>query len=153
MVTLWLTSEHRFAVKGVHKSIQEKGRELWQNTEWPLVQTGDNFYIRWSVEGKVFSKALRDADGSPITTRREADEARQKFIAPFVVADEAAALESIAGKLEGRKAELAKLQDEQNPPLPIGQAWTAFLASPNRPDSGEGTLYHTSVSSPRLWGG
>jgi hypothetical protein len=48
---------------------------------------------------KAFAKALRDANENPITTRREADEARQKFMAPFVVADEAAALESIAGKV------------------------------------------------------
>jgi len=68
------------------------------------------------------------------------NEARQKIMAPFLVADEAAALESIARKLEGRKAELVKLQDEQNPPLPISQAWTAILASPNRPDSGAETM-------------
>ena len=60
-------------------------------------------------------------------------------MAPFLVADEAAALESIAGKLEGRKAELAQIQDQQNPPLPVSEAWSAFLASPNRPDSGDST--------------
>src|SRR5207249_9175099 len=75
------------------------------------------------------------------TTKREAEEARAKLMAPFAVADEAAALESIVGKLEGRKAELAKWEDEQNPPLPIAQGWTEFLASPNRPDSGPETLY------------
>jgi integrase len=106
-----------------------------------LIRRGKNFYVRWVVEGKVFSKALRDGNGSAITTKREAEEAKQKLMAPFVVADEAAALESIAGKLEGRKAELAKLEDQQNPPLRIGEAWAAFLASPNRPDSGEETLY------------
>jgi integrase len=106
-----------------------------------LIKRGTNFYVRWVVEGKVFSKALRDGNGSPVTTKREAEEAKQKIMAPFVVADEAAALESIAGKLEGRKAELAKLEDQQNPPLRIGEAWSAFLASPNRPDSGEETLY------------
>jgi integrase len=62
-------------------------------------------------------------------------------MAPFAVADEAAALESIVGKLEGRKAELAKWDEEQHPALPLSQAWTAFLASPNRPDSGGETLY------------
>jgi integrase len=106
-----------------------------------LFKRGNTFYVSWKIAGKAFAKALRDDNGNPITTRREADEARQKVMAPFVVADEAAALESIAGKLEGRKAELVKLQDEQNPPLPISQAWTIFLASPNRPDSGAETMY------------
>ena len=105
-----------------------------------IFKRGTNFYVRWTVNGKVFSKALRDDKGDAITSRREAEEAQTKVMAPFVVADEAAALESIVGKLEGRKAELVKLNDEQNPPLPIGEAWTAFLASPNRPDSGNSTL-------------
>lgn len=106
-----------------------------------LFRRGKTFYVSWRIAGKAFSKALHDDNGSPITTRREAEEAKQKLMVPFVVADEASALESIAGKLEGRRAELAKLQDEQNPPLPITQAWTEFISSPNRPDSGESTLY------------
>jgi integrase len=105
-----------------------------------LFKRGNTFYLFWKVNGKVFSKALRDDNGKPITTKREAEEARIKLMAPFTVADETAALESIAGKLEGRKAELAKWEDEQHPPLSIGQAWHEYLASPNRPDSGKSTL-------------
>lgn len=106
-----------------------------------LFRRGKTFYVSWRIEGKAFTKALRDDSGNPITTRREAEEAKQKVMAPFVVADETAALESIAAKLEGRKAELAKLQDQQNPPLLITQAWSEFLTSANRPDSGTATMY------------
>lgn len=105
-----------------------------------LFKRGSNFYVRWTIEGKVFSKALRDDNGQPITTKREAEEARLKVMAPFAVADQAAALESIVGKLEGRKAELAKWEDEQNPPLPLAQAWSDYLASSKRPDTGPDTL-------------
>jgi len=105
-----------------------------------LFKRGSNFYVRWTVEGKVFSKALRDDNGLPITARREAEEARAKIMAPFAVADEATALESIVGKLAGRKAELAEFEDKQNPPLPLSQAWSEYLASPNRPDTGPQTL-------------
>ena len=105
-----------------------------------LFKRGNNFYVFWRVNGKAFSKALRDNNGNPITSKREAEEARAKVMAPFTVGDEAAALESIVGKLAGRKAELAKLEDEQNPALTIRQAWSAFLTSPNRPDSGDSTL-------------
>jgi integrase len=93
------------------------------------------------VNGKAFVRALRDELGNPITAAREAEEARTKLMAPFTVADEAAVLEAIAGKLEGRRAELAKLEDEQNPPLLLKQVWPAFLRSPRRPDSGPETLY------------
>jgi integrase len=106
-----------------------------------LFRRGSNFYVRWTVEGKVFSKALRDSSGNAVTTKREAEEARSRLMAPFTVADEAAVLESMVGKLEGRKAELAKWEQQQNPPLPVAQAWTEFIASPNRPDSGSKTLY------------
>ena len=105
-----------------------------------LFKRGSNFYVRWAVNGKVFSKSLRDDNGNPITNQRDAEEAQTKIMASFVVADEATALQSIAAKLEGRKAELAKWEDEQNPPLTIGQAWSGFLGSPNRPDSGDSTL-------------
>ena len=105
-----------------------------------LFKRGTNFYLRWCIEGKIFSKALRDEQGNPITTRREAEEARVKVIAPFTVADQASALEAIAAKLEGRKAELARLDLERNPPLPITKAWREYLCTPNRPDTGETTL-------------
>jgi integrase len=105
-----------------------------------LFKRGNTFYLSWKVNGKNFSKALRDGKGKPITTKREAEDARTKLMAPFTVGDEAAALESIAGKLEGRKTMLAKWEDEKNPPLSIGKAWSEFLASPNRPDSGGSTL-------------
>ena len=105
-----------------------------------LFKRGRNFYVSWKVNGKLFMKALRDDNGQPITAKREAEIARDKFMLPIATGDEAAVLESIAGKLGGRKAELAKWEDEQHPPLSIRRAWSEFLASPNRPDSGESTL-------------
>ena len=105
-----------------------------------LFTRGRNYYLRWIVNGKVFSRALRDEKNKAITQRREAEEARTRIMATFVVADETEALESIAAKLEGRRAELAQLEDIQNPPLTITQAWSRFLAASNRPDTGPSTL-------------
>lgn len=106
-----------------------------------LFKRGKNFYVRWALNGKIFSKALRDDNGDPITNHRDAEEAQTKFMASFVVADEATALESIAAKLEGRRAELTRLEDWQNPPLTVAKAWLEYLDAPNRPDSGESTLH------------
>jgi integrase len=105
-----------------------------------LFKRNGTFYVQWNVNGKRFTKALRDDQGNAISTRREAEEAQTKIMATFAVADEATALESIVAKLDGRKAELARLQDEQNPPLAVAGAWRDYLAAPNRPDSGESTL-------------
>jgi integrase len=111
-----------------------------KKTTGHLLKRGDNFYVNWRFKGKAFLKVLRDENGNSITTEREAIKAKDKLMAPFATGNEADALESIAGKLGGRKAELAKWEDEQHPPLSIGQAWSEFLASPNRPDSGKSTL-------------
>ncbi len=105
-----------------------------------LFRRGDNFYLRWMVEGKVFSKALRDEDGRAVTTKREAEEARRRWMSPFAVASETEVLQTIAGRLEGRKAELALLDDRQNPPVTLAEAWSKFIDSPSRPDTGPATL-------------
>lgn len=105
-----------------------------------LRKRGSTYYVRWVMEGKVFERALRDEDGNSITDRRKAEQAKMKVMAPFATADEATALESIAAKIEGRKAELARLEDEQNPGLSLATAWTEFVKAPNRPDSGDSTL-------------
>ena len=118
-----------------------------------LFKRGKNFYVRWAVNGKIFSKALRDDNGNPITNHRDAEEAQTKIMATFVVADEATALQSIAAKLEGRRAELVRLHDGQNPPLTIMRAWLEYLDAPNRPDSGESTLrqYEFQFSAFAQW--
>ncbi|MBP7827460.1 MAG: tyrosine-type recombinase/integrase [Verrucomicrobia bacterium] len=105
-----------------------------------LFKRGQNFYVAWRVNGKAFSKSLRADNGQPITTRRAAEEARAKWMAQFALADETEALTSIAAQLAGRKAELAQWEDARNPPLPLAAAWSAFRASPNRPDCGAATL-------------
>lgn len=105
-----------------------------------LFKRGDNFYLRWTIEGKVFSKALKDKSDNPITDKRKAEQAQTEFMAPLKVADEAAALESIATKLGGRKAELARIEDEKHPALLIAETWPAYIGALNRPDSGESTL-------------
>lgn len=68
-----------------------------------LFKRGDNFYVAWKINGKSFAKALRDGNGQPITARRAAEQARDAFMAPFAVADEAEALEAIGARLEGRR--------------------------------------------------
>jgi integrase len=105
-----------------------------------LLKRGNNYYCSWRHKGKLFTRALRDENGQPITTVEAARKARDEFMRPFTASTETNVLEELNLKIQGRKAELAKLQDEKNPPLSIGQAWTDFLTSPNRPDSGDSTM-------------
>ncbi|PWU10695.1 MAG: hypothetical protein C5B50_24930 [Verrucomicrobia bacterium] len=105
-----------------------------------LLKIGQRYYVRIVVEGKAIQKRLSNDDGSPITTRREAEAAKEKFVAPYAVSTKAEALQALVGQLADAKAEAARVEDEQNPPLTITRAWTEFLASPKRPDTGPDTL-------------
>jgi len=61
-------------------------------------------------------------------------------VRPFLVADEVRTLETVKARIEGAKTELAVYDEQRNPPLTLRQAWTAYLATPNRPDTGPRTL-------------
>ena len=105
-----------------------------------LIKRGNNYYCSWRHDGKLLTRSLRDASGQPITILEEARKVRDEFMRPFSASTETKVLEELSTKIQGRKAELAKWEDEKNPPLTLNQAWSEFFASPNRPDSGDSTL-------------
>lgn len=92
------------------------------------------YYVQWRINGKLFMKSTKK------TNWEKADEERAKIMAPFIVGDEIAVLESVASRIAGKKAELVTMENAQNPALRFEDAWQAYLDSPNRPDSGEQTL-------------
>ena len=95
---------------------------------------GKTYYAVWQIGGKRFMQTTGQSD------RRAADKELRRIMEPFALGNEVAALESIRGRIEGRTAELARIEDERNPPLTIRAAWTAYRRAPNRPDSGPRTL-------------
>ena len=101
-----------------------------------LFKRGDNFYVNWRVNGKLFSKALRDDNGQPITSRREAEEARDKFMSPLALTDEAESLRTIADKSNTLQSKLDGLGEA----LPLAHAWARYMQSNKRPDTGPDTL-------------
>src|SRR5579859_2900484 len=105
-----------------------------------LIKRGNNYYCSWRHNGKLLTRVLRNANGQPITIIEEARKARDEFMRPFSASTETKVLEELNVKIQGRKAEIAKWEDEKNPPLSIAETWKKFLASPNRPDSGDSTL-------------
>jgi integrase len=99
-----------------------------------LIRRGKVFYAVWTVAGKKYMQTTGKRD------RREAEKELHRIMEPFVAGDEVATLRNIAAKIEGRTAELTRLEDERNPPLTVAAAWTAYTSAPGRPDSGERTL-------------
>jgi len=100
----------------------------------------NTYYLRYVINGKVMQQALYDDKGEAITTAKEAEQARVKIMSPFTVADEVGALENVKAKLEGRRHELEAIDEERNPALPLTQAWSTFIKSHNRPDTGKATM-------------
>lgn len=99
-----------------------------------LVRRGKVYYAVWTVSGKKFMRSTGKRD------RREAETELRRIMEPFYAQDEVATLQNIATRIEGRKAEIANLEDERTPPLLLDKAWDAYLSAPGRPDSGPKTL-------------
>jgi integrase len=99
-----------------------------------LIRRGKVFYASWTVAGKKFMRTTGKRD------RREAEKELHRIMEPFVAGDEIATLQNIAARIEGRKADLARLENERNPPLTVIGAWSAYRTAPGRPDSGKRTL-------------
>jgi len=103
-----------------------------------LIQRGKIYYACWTLGGRKFMRSTGK------TNRREAEVELHRIMEPFLAGDEVTCLQNIAARIEGRKAELTRLEDDRNPPLRLDRAWETYIAAPNRPDSGERTIedYH-----------
>lgn len=112
-----------------------------------LIQRGKKgtYYAVWEVRGHRFMRSTGQ------TNRKDAERELARIMQPLLVEDDIRTLETVKARIEGGKAELARLDDERNPPLTIGAAWPAFIASHNRPDTGQATLAVYELTWGRFW--
>lgn len=85
-------------------------------------------------------QALKDEGGNAITNRKEAEAKRKEIMALFMVAQRESVLRTVAHKLDDTIQEREALIHPDTPSLRIEDAWDAYVASVNRPDSGPRTL-------------
>jgi len=98
------------------------------------------FYLRYVVNGKRVTKALRDEDGNAITNKDDAEDQRDTILAPFAAKDEADALRHIQARLTAAEDTVQAIERDQAS-IAIADAWEAYLASPRRSKkAGEDTL-------------
>ena len=105
-----------------------------------LVVRGSNYYAFWRHKGKAICRALRDENGAAITTRPEAERAKARLMEIVNKENEVKTLRSIQHAIDDKQTEIASLKAEQNPPLPLSQAWSAFVRSTERHQCGKSTL-------------
>jgi len=99
-----------------------------------------NYYLTYTVNGKRITKALRDADGHPITDRAQAENERRRIMAPYAAGDAADTLKAIRAKLADAETRQAEAIENAAPVLKLADAWRAFERHPNRPQCSESTL-------------
>ena len=101
---------------------------------------GGPFYVQIRIDGKTITKRLTDKDGNPTANRRDAESLKADFMQPYLVGDAVDTLKAVQVKLADRQAEVAKWEDEQNPPLSIHDAWRAYETAGNRREIADVTL-------------
>ena len=99
-----------------------------------LIRRGKVYYACWTVAGKKFMQTTGKRD------RREAETRLSEIMEPFLVEDEVKTLQNISARIEGRTAELTRLNDERNPPLSVAHAWNAYELAGDRREISPGTL-------------
>jgi integrase len=98
-----------------------------------LFKRGSVYYAGWYIGDRKFVKTTGQTD------RREAEKEQARIMEPYLVKDEVKTLQSVQVKIAGAEAELARLEDQRNPPLAVNAAWDAFVKSPGH-NTGESTM-------------
>ena len=83
---------------------------------------------------------LRDELGQPITRKADAEKAKDKLMEIVAKKSQVESLRSIQHAIDDGAADIAALEEAQNPPLPLAQVWGAFLKPTGRNDCGKSTL-------------
>ena len=105
----------------------------------------NRFYLKIIINGKTKTTMLRNKDGSPCTTRKEADRAADGM-RKVLFAD---TLEETAHFVQEAK----RLKRQSG--LLLARSWEVYLKQPDRPDSGESTLgkYKSAFEAFLAWVG
>ena len=109
-----------------------------RNKDGKQLPAGDKrfgiYYLQYDIAGKRYRKCLDTSD------LEEAEQERKKIMTPLQVADQKEAIGVMKQRIEAAEGKLQELDNQKNPPLTIEDAWSTYLKSANRPDSGERTL-------------
>lgn len=100
--------------------------------------------MRYMLKGKRQKISLKTSDIG------EAKRKQKEFMAPLEYADEKNALDQLVLKASQAQQKLDTALENQNPPLSISDAWDAYLASHERPDSGDATIRNYSFQWKRF---
>ena len=105
-----------------------------------LFNRNGNFYVQWRINGKLFSKALRDNQGNAISSRREANRSPNKIHRPFPFPMKQKPWSPSPDNWKAARPNWPSWKNWPTRQRRSARRWSEYLATPNRPDSGEATL-------------
>jgi integrase len=114
---------------------------MGRKTTGTLFKRGNNYYVRYQLNGKRVDRALRDDGGRPITDPDAAEDARKAMFAALVYKDKAkqrrematalATAEDEAERAEETAREREEREQAERGKLPIADAWERFPYTEN----------------------
>lgn len=112
-----------------------------------LYRRGRVWWGQWQTDGKRFQQSTGE------TNRRDAEAKLRRMMEPFALREQVEQLDAIRSRIDTVGTQIAKLEDERNPPLLISKAWERYLDAPNRPATGHATMaqYAVQFSRFRRW--
>jgi len=137
------THKRKRASKGAGRLYKRDTAGKEHPAEWN--GTG-SYWLAYSIPspdggiGQRVRIALRDEVGNAITDREQAETERKRIMAPYQTGNHAETLRALQARIQDATAAHIQAVDDATPPLRIKDAWQAYLAAPERPDSGPLTL-------------
>jgi len=102
------------------------------------------YHLKFSVNGKIFRQVLKDGNGKAITDEKKALIAKDIILAPYRAKSGLQLREQAVAALNTAEDKAIKadaiIEDRENPPLKIADAWASYVEALNRPQSGEYTM-------------
>lgn len=99
-----------------------------------LFQRGEVFWLEYFANGKRIRQSLG------VSTRKEADKERARIMHPLTLEDEADRRRAVADAVASAEDQARQAMEAARPKLTVANAWQAYLASGERPQSGRVTL-------------
>lgn len=120
-------------------------------TEHPADWNGVGiFCLRYTIGGKRFKETLRDASGQAITIRSQAEAERRRILAPFQTGDEIETLKAMQSQIAQAEVQHVEAVSNAKDGIAIEGAWERYIASTERPDTGDATLRQYSFQFNRF---
>ncbi len=98
------------------------------------------YELRYQVDGKRHKVTIKTEDGRHVTNKRDAENARDKILAPLRAKDEVARRRAVASHYQDALDTAKELEEANREKLTIADAWQHFAGSTDRPQCSSVTL-------------